>query len=305
MAFERSKLVLAKAGVSFPLAQGSRAAEPHIVDRLIAERGEKLVSNPLWPVARPFLYAILNYGEAIRMADEVAPLSGLAGLEYVSGQLELDIDVSGAHRIPRQGGFLLAANHPTGLADAIAVYDAVRNHRSDLAFFANRDAIRVNRRFIDVVIPVEWREELKSRTKSRETLVGTGRAVKEGRAIVIFPSGRIAYWDDGRLNERPWQTSVVALARRYELPIIPVHVAARNSWLFYWFANWNTELRDMTVFHELLNKKNKSFAIRFGAMIEPRRLEGDLTQATADLQYYCTTALAADHDAEFTSLRCS
>ena len=68
--------------------------------------------------------------------------------------------------------------------------------------------------------------------------------------------GILKYWlvwadlnKDGRLNERPWQSTAVTLARKHGVPILPVNVRSRNSGLFYWFANWNTELRDMTVFH--------------------------------------------------------
>ncbi|MGO7741063.1 GNAT family N-acetyltransferase, partial [Rhizobium johnstonii] len=66
---------------------------------------------------------------------------------------------------------------------------------------------------------------------------------------LLFPSGRIAYWANGRLNESQWKTSAVGLARKYNLPILPIHMTARNSGLFYWLAKWSTELRDMTVFH--------------------------------------------------------
>ena len=74
-----------------------------------------------------------------------------------------------------------------------------------MMFFANRDAIRVNPRFGEMIIPVEWREEHKSKLKTRETLQITNRAIAEGKAAILFPSGRIAYWADGRLNERPWK----------------------------------------------------------------------------------------------------
>ncbi len=298
MAFERSKIVLAKTGMVVPAATRP-AAEQHIVDTLIAERGEHIVRHPLWPAMRPFLHGVLHYRKAVRMADAIAPLSGLEGLEYLSRLLTLKMEVRGRERIPSSGGFVLVANHPTGIADGIAVFDALKPVRSDLAIFTNRDAVRVNRRFADVLIPVEWRSSHKSTAKTRETLKETNRAVEEGRALVIFPSGRIAYWADGGLNERPWQTSAVAIARRYGLPVLPVNVSARNSWLFYWFANWNTELRDMTVFHEVLNKKNKPFRVRFGPMIAPDALEGDLGEVTAALQVHCARTLAEDADAEF------
>ena len=295
MAFERSRAILGRMGIAAP----ETAATPHIVDTLIAERSRKLVAHPLWPVLRPFLHRILHYREAVRMADEVAPLSGLEGLDYMSRLLNLDLTVRGSERIPRVGGFVLVINHPTGVADGIALYDAIKSVRRDLAIFTNRDAIRVNRRFADILIPVEWRAEFKSTARARETLVGTNRAVKEERAIVIFPSGRIAYWYKNGLTERPWQSSAVALARRHALPVLPAHLSARNSWLFYLFADWNTELRDMTVFHEVLNKKGKPFAVSFGPMIAPQALDGDLDAVTARLRHHCAVTLKQDPDAVF------
>jgi putative hemolysin len=298
MAFERSRAILGKMGLALPVPDAP-AAIPHIVDTLIAERSQKIVNHPLWPLMRPLLHRILHYREAVRMADEVAPLSGLAGLDYMSDLLRLSLTTRGSERIPREGGFVMVINHPTGVADGIAVYDAVKSVRRDLAIFTNRDAIRVNRRFADILIPVEWRAEFKSTAKARETLVGTNRAVKEERAIIIFPSGRIAYWDKIGLTERPWQSSAVALARKYGLPVLPAHLSARNSWMFYLFANWNTELRDMTVFHEVLNKKGKPFDIRFGPLVQPDALDGNLEEVTTRLQHHCAVTLKTDPDAEF------
>lgn len=274
---------------------------PHIVDQLIAERGEKIVSSRHWPLIKPILYKILRYKEAVRMADDLAPLSGTAAMDYCSRLLSLDLDVSGLDNVPREGGFIAIANHPTGIADGVAVYDALRRVRPDIAIFTNRDAVRVNPRLSDYLIPVEWREELRDRTKSRETLRLSTRAFAEGRAVVIFPSGRIAYWADGKLNERPWQTSAVTLARRQGVPILPINVGARNSWLFYWFANSGfTEMRDMTVFHELLNKKGKTFRIRFGKLIANDRIcEGDPAEVAQRLQEHVVHRVAEDAAAEF------
>lgn len=272
----------------------------HIVDQLIAERGQQLVSSWAWPLLRPLLYRILHYGEAVRMADAIAPLGSAAAMDYVGALLDLKLEISGLERVPAQGAFILAANHPTGIADGVAVYGALKRVRPDIAIFTNRDAVRINPRLAEVLIPVEWREEHRNHTKTKETLRLSSRAFGEERAVVLFPSGRIAYWKDGRLNERPWQVSAVTLARKHGVPIVPVHVAARNSGLFYWFANWNTELRDMTVFHELLNKRGKSFAIRFGRPIANERIaEGDAMAVTGRLQRHTVDILARDPDAEF------
>lgn len=274
----------------------------HIVDTLIAERGTRIVEHPLWPVMRPFLYTLLNYRRAIEFADAVANMPGFQAFEFLSSALELDVAVRNEERIPEKGGFLLVSNHPTGIADGVAVFDLMKRRRPDMMFFANRDAIRVNPRFVEMIIPVEWREEHKSKLKTRETLQITNRAIAEGKAAVLFPSGRIAYWANGRLNERPWKISAVSLARKYDLPILPVHMSARNSGLFYWLAKWSTELRDMTVFHELLNKKSNRFEFTVGNMIRPEQLAGDPVDVTRALEHHCVSSLAADPDARFQPL---
>jgi len=168
--------------------------------------------------------------------------------------------------------------------------------------FANRDAVRVNPRFAEMIIPVEWREEHKSKPKTRETLQLTNRAVADGKVTVLFPSGRIAYWANGKLNERPWKTSAVGLARKYNLPILPVHLTARNSGLFYWFAKWSTELRDMTVFHELLNKRGDRFDFLVGNLIPVEHLDGDVNDVTKALERHTVFDLAADGNATFSPL---
>ncbi len=281
------------------IALVSQGQPGHVVDELIAERGQKIVKNPLWPIARPLLHVLLRYRQAIEFADAIANLSGYDALNFASEMLNLEVLVSHPERIPKSGGFVMVSNHPTGIADGMAVFDLLKATRPDMIIFANRDALRVNPRFVEIMIPVEWREEYKSNMKARETLRMTNRAVKDERALVLFPSGRIGYWDNGRLNERPWKASAVGLARRYGLPILPVHMAARNSGLFYWLSKHSTELRDMTVFHEVLNKKQKTFQFNVGQLIAPEALEGDNNEVTKALEHHCVNELSLDADSVF------
>ncbi len=274
----------------------------HIVDTLIAERGQRIVRHPLWPAMRPFLYTLLRYNKAIKFANDIANMPGFQCFEYMSDLLKLEINVRHDERIPKSGGFILVSNHPTGIADGVAIFDLLKSRRPDMMLFANRDAVRVNPRFAEVIIPVEWREEYKSKLKTRETLLLTNHAVKEGKATILFPSGRIAYWANGQLNERPWKTSAVGLARKYNLPILPVHVTARNSGLFYWFAKWSTELRDMTVFHELLNKRGDRFDFVVGNPIPVEHLDGDVNDVTKALEQHTVHDLKADAGARFLPL---
>jgi putative hemolysin len=267
----------------------------HIIDVLIAERAPKLAASFAWPVLRPLLYAFLDYAKARRMADAIAPLPGRSGLEHVSKLLSVQVSATGLERIPRQGRAIVVCNHPTGIADGIAVYDALKAIRPDVCFYANSDAHRVSPGFIDVLIPVEWVEAKRTRERTRETLMLTREAMEAERCLVIFPSGRLArHQPGGNLADPPWAPSAVSLARKYEAPVVPIHVAGPWSGLFHIFDRFSGELRDITLFHELLNKQGRAFSLTVGAPIAPDTLEGEPTEAIGRLKAYVEEALPAD-----------
>lgn len=271
-----------------------------IVDTLIRERGRTVMARPWWPVLRPLAYQVLRYRQAVDMARAIQSLPALEVFDHLSALLHLKVHATGLHNVPAEGPAVLVCNHPTGIADGIALYDAIKAHRRDLSIFANRDAIRINPRLADIIVPVEWRQDFKSREKTRETLALTARAFREERVVVLFPSGRLAYRHEGRLTERPWMTSAIALARKNGAPIIPMHMGGRNSPLFYLLAQISTDLRDMTVFNELLNKAGARFTVTFGKAIDPESLSGDLGALTDSLRLHCAERLNADPDTVFT-----
>lgn len=57
------------------------------------------------------------------------------------------------------------------------------------------------------------------------------------------------------------------IARKFDLPVIPVNIRARNSALFYLFDLIHPTLRDITLFHEVLNKYRQPYRVTMGAAI--------------------------------------
>jgi len=292
--------VVSPAQDAAPKALSPSRGRDHIIDVLIAERAPKLAATPVWPVLRPLLYSFLDYAKARRMADAVQPLPGRAALDYVSDLLRVQVTATGLDRIPATGRLIVVCNHPTGIADGIAVYDALKAIRPDICFYANSDAHRVSPRFADVLIPVEWVEAKRTRERTRETLLLTREALEAERCLVIFPSGRLARMQPGRrLSDPPWAPSAVSLARKYETPIVPLHVAGPWSRLFHLFNRFSSELRDVTLFHELLNKQGRAFRLTAGRAIPPEALEGEPAEAICALKGFVESVLPADPDCSF------
>lgn len=274
-----------------------------IVDELIIERAPKLASSWVWPLAQPCLNALLGYGRAVDLVSAIGELGGHEALKLVSQRLRLNTKTINLERLPKSGACVVVCNHPTGIADGIAVYDAVNKIRTDAIFFANADALRVSPRLGEAVIPVEWVESKRTREKTRATLQAARQAFEEQRCVVVFPAGRLARVEpDGSLSDPPWMPTAISMAQKYLAPCLPMHLKGPYSFWFHSFAAISPELRDITLFHEFLNKAEKEFVLTIGPLIEPSKLVGETIALTQALKHYVETKLEANPDLAFEGL---
>ena len=243
------------------------------IDPLIAERAPWLFRpGRLASGARSVMNRALHYDKTVRLAQSLEPLSSADLMARLFADLGRHVTATGLDNIPRQGPALVVANHPTGIADGIILHGLLARTRPDTYFFANKDILRVMPQMGDMIAPVEWRTDQRTHGKTRETMAYVRDAVTSGRLGVIFPSGRLAKRRGLQLHERPWMASAAMLARKFELPIIPVNIRARNSVLFYLFDLIHPTLRDITLFYETLNKDRQPFAVTAGEPISPSAL---------------------------------
>lgn len=271
----------------------------HIVDALIEERAPRLAQSMLWPVLNPVLRLVLGYGRARAMADALAPLSGKDAFDTVSRLLHLNVETRGLSHIPRQGRCILIVNHPTGIADGIALYDVVQPIRPDLCYLANADAHRVCAGLIDLVVPVAWPKDKRTMQDTKRTVTMARDALNAESPIVIFAAGGMSRYIDGRLQDPEWEHSAITLACKYDAPIIPIHIAGPSSVLFHFFGRFSQELRDITLFHELLNKAGGDYTLTIGPVIPHGTLDHGDTEVTQRLKDYVEGVLPFSPEASF------
>ena len=174
------------------------------------------------------------------------------------------------------------------------------NPEGSNSIFANADALRVSPRLGETVIPVEWVVAKRTREKTRATLAAAREAFEAERCLVMFPAGRLArVARDGSLTDPEWAPTAASLARRHEAPIVPIHVAGPHSRLFHAFDRVSQELRDVTLFHELLNKRKKPFHLKVGRPVPHTRLDIDAARATYALKAFTERVLPSQPDADF------
>ena len=255
------------------------------IDPLIANRARWLLAQrPGTPVLRHALHRILGYGARLALAEHLRDLPAARVMAELAAHIARDVTVTGCHHIPAHGPALVVANHATGIADGIILHHVLATRHPDAFFFANADVLAVLPQLGDIIAPVEWRHDRRCHAKARATMTATRAALAAGRLGVIFPSGRLAKRRGLRLHERPWMASAAMLARKFDLPVIPVHIRARNSALFYAFDAIHPTLRNITLFHETLNKARQPFRLTIGPAIAATDLPTDTDAAIAYLR---------------------
>ena len=265
------------------------------LDPLIAERAPWLFgSSPAAPVAKRALMGLLGYGRTVALGELYQDWPTDHIMHHIAGLLARDMQVTGLENIPRQGPAMIVCNHPTGIADGIMLHHALFPLRPDMFIYANSDILRILPQFESLIAPVEWREDKRTKAKTRETMQYTRQAIDAGRIGVIFPSGRLAKRRGLSLHERPWMASAAMIARKYDLPIIPLHIRARNSALFYLFDFIHPTLRDITLFYETLNKDQQPYRLSIGEPISAAALPSKSDEAIEVLKR-ATLALGGRH----------
>jgi len=256
-----------------------------VIDQLIEERAPWMTrAGAVARGLRGVVNRILQYDRTVRIAEALAPMPAADVMDSMAEMIAHHVEITGLEHVPMQGPALVTCNHPTGIADGIVLWRALARVRPDLFFFANADALRVLPQLSDVIAPVEWRPDRRTHRQNRETLAYVHTAFGQGRMGVLFPSGRLAKRRWFSLHERPWMASGAMLARKYALPIVPLHVTARNSALFYLFDRIHPTLRDITLFHEVLNKARQPYRLTLGPAIDPADLPSGSVEATEVLR---------------------
>lgn len=255
------------------------------MDPLIRERAAWLFrDDPVSRNARRLLDRLLSYDRTVELGTELKDEPNDVIMRRIADLIARDVQISGLENIPAEGPALIVANHPTGIADGIIMWDAVTRRRSDPFIYANSDILRVLPQMETMIAPVEWRKEKRSHAKTRETMAYTRKAIEAGRIGVIFPAGRLAKRRWLKLHEREWMASAAMIARKWDLDVIPVNVRARNSALFYLFDMIHPSLRDITLFHETLNKASQPYRLNFGRPIPAKSLPSSSAEAIEHLK---------------------
>ena len=212
-----------------------------------------------------FLKKLLHEDDCNNVIRHYQHLGGYDFLDNFLRDLNFNYEIgnNALHHIPKTGRLLIVANHPIGTLDGLALVKLIRSVRPGVRIVANRLLLNIDP-LQSVFLPVDVLTDKKSLKGTYKTMLD---ALKNEETIIIFPAGEVSRITPVGVRDGEWQTGFIKLAKKTRSNILPIHVSARNSALFYCMSTLYKPLGSVLLFKEMFNKKNMTIKFNIGSPI--------------------------------------
>ena len=179
-----------------------------------------------------------------------AHLMGFELIEQVFHELNFSYKVSQCHldNIPVHGPLIIVANHPLGGLDGLSLLHLVSKVRRDVKVVANH-LLKQIKPLSDFFLAVD---NISGKTRKQD-IRKIEQALQIGQAVIFFPSGEVSRATSRGIRDKSWNRGFLRLAERFQAPILPVHIGARNSALFYALSRLSLTLSMLCLPREMVD----------------------------------------------------
>jgi len=162
---------------------------------------------------------------------------------------------------------LVVANHPLGMQDALALLQLVSSVRSDVRILGN-DWLAVVPPLRKLLLPIDvFGNGATSRLRD------VYRALDNGEALIVFPAGEVSRVGPAGVRDGRWSDGFARLSRRSKAPVLPVHIAARNSTMFYGLSMLAKPLSTAMLPREAVAPGERRIGFSIGALVSAEELQ--------------------------------
>lgn len=198
-------------------------------------------------------------------------LRGFAFLDKLLKYFKFSYQVSpnSYDNIPAEGRLLIVANHPIGTLDGLALVKLIRSVRPDVRIVANR-VLSYMEPLQSVFLSVDVLSKSASHKQAYKSML---TALENEEAVIVFPAGEVSRVTPKGVRDGKWKTGFIKLAKKAKCPVLPIHIKATNSVLFYSASTFYKPLGTLLLVEEMFNKKNQELKFTVGAPISHKVFE--------------------------------
>ncbi|MDD4114374.1 MAG: 1-acyl-sn-glycerol-3-phosphate acyltransferase [Massilibacteroides sp.] len=199
---------------------------------------------------------------------------GVEFMQELIGYFDLTLTLVHGEKIPQNGRFIFASNHPLGGLDGICLSAVIgRKFNGKIKYLVN-DLLLYLTNLRSIFVPVN-----KHGAQGKETARLIDAAYASDNQIVTFPAGLCSRKINGRIVDLDWRKSFIQKAVEYQRDIVPIRFEGQNSSFFYRLATIRKHLGIKMNYEmiylpdEMFKSKHKTFQIHFGDPIPWRTFD--------------------------------
>jgi putative hemolysin len=187
--------------------------------------------------------------------------------------IEIDLFEDEIRGIPKEGPFILVANHPFGGIDALLMLKAVGRVRPDLRILSNfllSSIDALNQRFI----PTHVFDHDVSPSDDKG-LREARKHLQSGKPLGIFPAGQVSVYNlkSKSIKDRRWNQKVMDFIKEQNIPVVPFFIAGRNALLFNLLNIVSPVIRTGRLQPEFVKSQDRTVTLRIGKPISEKEQE--------------------------------
>jgi putative hemolysin len=217
-----------------------------------------------------FLRKITHEQEVNRFLEQHQDLRGFDFIDQVLDYFNFSYSISHRDRanIPATGRVVIVANHPLGALDGLSLLKLVGEVRRDVKIVANDMLMNFNA-LESLFLPVDNL----SKSTRKSSVARIVDCLNNDEAVIVFPAGEVSRIRPNGVRDGKWNSGFLNFAKKTNSPILPIHIGARNSSLFYSASMVYKPLSGMMLAHEMFNKNSQNITMRVGEPIPYQQIE--------------------------------
>jgi putative hemolysin len=186
-------------------------------------------------------------------------------------EIKCSIDEKDFSNIPKEGSFIVLANHPYGGIDGLILMKLIGSVRPDFKTMGNFLLQKI-KPLEHIIIPVNPFDNVQVNKSSLAGIKKTLELLKNGTPIGVFPAGEVSSFqsDSKQVVDREWKPAVARIIQKAQVPVVPLYFSGGNSKLFNVLGMIHPVFRTIKIPSELVNKKGTEVKIRIGKPILPK-----------------------------------
>lgn len=245
------------------------------VRKLIADKNPSLLRWLPGFIIR-WVEKVIHQDQLNRFMDANRNANAFEFCEATVNLLNQKLSIKGIQNVPPMSqDCIFVANHPFGGMDAITIVHLLKDARPDIKFIVN-DLLMAVKNLKEKFIGVN-----KVGRNAAQSLQRVEEQFATGSATFLFPAGLVSRKIDGQIMDLEWKKTFVTKSKKYNKPVVPVHIDGRLTNRFYRLSNFRKFLGiklNFEMFYlvdELFKQQNKEVNIVIGKPVLPERFTKD------------------------------